>query len=536
MTNTRRRASNGVRAAAATTGSSMSPTSISCAPLGVDPGQVGMDAVLHARAGAVGVGGALGEQLGGERARDVALARSRPGRGRGRRGWPPVGRQRGGQDRAGVGVALGAGGSTSGRLRRMRGRLITIEGLDGAGKTTLADGPRRGAGAPAGADVELLREPGGVELSERIRDARQGPGAAGRPARRGAALRGRARAAVRRAASRRCSTPGAGCCSTASSTPRSPTRAPGAGWGSTRSARSTTSPPAASSPTARCCCASTPARAARAGRARRGAGPPRARGRRVLRRDRRGLRRARRGRARRASACIDASARARRGPRRRADGARRPPTIGRMTRGPDGDSVRLRGARPAGDGARPEHDGAGDDEQPPIPGERPNRRSRRPDPSQPDDRPRAGDARSVADDGPVRDRADDERPGRDPARREPTTAPAATRPGRHGRTAAADDDVRQRPRGGRSCSCSSPRSLVLALGAVARRPLAGLGPAVARALASRHRRGRLARGQRVGRVHRLDAPRALSRRLSPSPARSRTPSSRRSPWRPCRRR
>jgi dTMP kinase len=49
-----------------------------------------------------------------------------------------------------------------------RGTLITIEGIDGAGKTTLAAtlvlelaarGPR----------VELLREPGGVEASERIR-------------------------------------------------------------------------------------------------------------------------------------------------------------------------------------------------------------------------------------------------------------------------------------------------------------------------------------------------------------------------------
>lgn len=49
----------------------------------------------------------------------------------------------------------------------MRGRLITIEGLDGAGKSTLAtallDELRRAR------PVELLREPGGVELSERIR-------------------------------------------------------------------------------------------------------------------------------------------------------------------------------------------------------------------------------------------------------------------------------------------------------------------------------------------------------------------------------
>jgi dTMP kinase len=50
----------------------------------------------------------------------------------------------------------------------MRGRLITIEGLDGAGKTTLAD-RLVPALAARGVDAELLREPGGVELSERIR-------------------------------------------------------------------------------------------------------------------------------------------------------------------------------------------------------------------------------------------------------------------------------------------------------------------------------------------------------------------------------
>ncbi len=49
-----------------------------------------------------------------------------------------------------------------------RGRLITIEGIDGAGKTTLGAGlldHLRGRGV----DVELLREPGGVVVSERIR-------------------------------------------------------------------------------------------------------------------------------------------------------------------------------------------------------------------------------------------------------------------------------------------------------------------------------------------------------------------------------
>ena len=44
------------------------------------------------------------------------------------------------------------------------GRLITIEGLDGAGKTTLAAGL-----AQALPDAVLLREPGGVQASERVR-------------------------------------------------------------------------------------------------------------------------------------------------------------------------------------------------------------------------------------------------------------------------------------------------------------------------------------------------------------------------------
>ena len=49
-----------------------------------------------------------------------------------------------------------------------RGRLITVEGLDGAGKSTLASGLARVLGA-LGQEVELLREPGGVAVSERIR-------------------------------------------------------------------------------------------------------------------------------------------------------------------------------------------------------------------------------------------------------------------------------------------------------------------------------------------------------------------------------
>ncbi len=56
-----------------------------------------------------------------------------------------------------------------------QGRLITIEGLDGAGKTTLA----RGLVAALSArdlQVELLREPGGVSAAERVRELVKDPG------------------------------------------------------------------------------------------------------------------------------------------------------------------------------------------------------------------------------------------------------------------------------------------------------------------------------------------------------------------------
>jgi dTMP kinase len=49
-----------------------------------------------------------------------------------------------------------------------RGSLITIEGIDGAGKSTLARSLAAEL-ASRGLPVELLREPGGVEVSERIR-------------------------------------------------------------------------------------------------------------------------------------------------------------------------------------------------------------------------------------------------------------------------------------------------------------------------------------------------------------------------------
>ena len=47
--------------------------------------------------------------------------------------------------------------------------LITVEGLDGAGKTTLI------AGLSAALDALVLREPGGVEVSERIRSLLKDP-------------------------------------------------------------------------------------------------------------------------------------------------------------------------------------------------------------------------------------------------------------------------------------------------------------------------------------------------------------------------
>jgi dTMP kinase len=54
------------------------------------------------------------------------------------------------------------------RGRVARGTLITIEGLDGAGKSTLGEALQREI-ASRGVRVELLREPGGVDLAERIR-------------------------------------------------------------------------------------------------------------------------------------------------------------------------------------------------------------------------------------------------------------------------------------------------------------------------------------------------------------------------------
>jgi dTMP kinase len=55
-----------------------------------------------------------------------------------------------------------------------RGTLITIEGIDGAGKSTLAQALARELAA-RGQPVQLLREPGGVRAAERIRELVKDP-------------------------------------------------------------------------------------------------------------------------------------------------------------------------------------------------------------------------------------------------------------------------------------------------------------------------------------------------------------------------
>jgi dTMP kinase len=57
-----------------------------------------------------------------------------------------------------------------------RGKLITIEGIDGAGKSTLARALLEDL-RERGIDATLLREPGGVRAAERIRELVKDPGA-----------------------------------------------------------------------------------------------------------------------------------------------------------------------------------------------------------------------------------------------------------------------------------------------------------------------------------------------------------------------
>ena len=161
ITNTRRRDSNGVRVAAATTGSSMSPTSISAAPEGRTQVRSGWLSRRDPLGDRLRCGRSLREQRRREaRARPPACP-TRPARGTDRRatacrpgrapGRAPPPRAGGASGSGSAALVLARGGhgrilEASGRGPRRadslpcvaRGRLITIEGIDGAGKTTLA--------------------------------------------------------------------------------------------------------------------------------------------------------------------------------------------------------------------------------------------------------------------------------------------------------------------------------------------------------------------------------------------------------------
>ncbi|MFL5824867.1 MAG: dTMP kinase [Solirubrobacteraceae bacterium] len=68
-----------------------------------------------------------------------------------------------------VPIPQSAGRAGTVRVAMTSGRLITIEGIDGAGKTTLAAALEERLRAH-GLRVQLLREPGGVRAAERVRE------------------------------------------------------------------------------------------------------------------------------------------------------------------------------------------------------------------------------------------------------------------------------------------------------------------------------------------------------------------------------
>ncbi len=133
------------------------------------------------------------------------------------------------------------------------GALITIEGLDGAGKTTLAVWRSHAALLDRGLDVRLLREPGGVRRAERIRESSRIPSLE-IGARAEALLYAAARAQLVEEAIAPLLTPGLGSCSIGSSTRRSPTRARAASSGSQRSRQiNEFATRRSTAPTGRCC-------------------------------------------------------------------------------------------------------------------------------------------------------------------------------------------------------------------------------------------------------------------------------------------
>src|SRR5215210_7787676 len=163
-TNTRHADSNGVCEAAATTDWSTSPRSMMWAPLGATQVRSGWEPD-SARARALTGSGASRESSSAANSRAASRLPEPAGPwkryacdGRSRRAAPSTAAAWGWASRTLTVMILDVGS----------GRLITVEGLDGAGKTTLVAGVTRELAA-RGRELLVLREPGGVELSERIR-------------------------------------------------------------------------------------------------------------------------------------------------------------------------------------------------------------------------------------------------------------------------------------------------------------------------------------------------------------------------------
>ena len=127
--------------------------------------------------------------------------------------------------------------------RPTRGWFITIEGPEGAGKTTQAERARRRISAAAASTSILTREPGGTWLGERLREVAAGADRLRRPDRpadRCPPVQRRAAPARRARSSGRRSTPGRRSSAPASPTRRSPTRATAPACRSSGCARSPT--------------------------------------------------------------------------------------------------------------------------------------------------------------------------------------------------------------------------------------------------------------------------------------------------------
>ncbi len=214
------------------------------------------------------------QQLGGEGTGGGALARP---------GGPveEVGVRRapaGGQRRAQNGAGMGGAGSVPFRVAASiapgivdtlaavpRGRLITIEGLVGAGKTTLASALAvscSSTASPRGCCASPAASPSPSASASWSRTPISGSARAPRRC----STRRRAPSSSRRRSSR-CSPRASGCSSTASSIRRWPTRAADADSACTTSRRSTSSAPRGCDPIAPCCCAWTRRSGARARRA-----------------------------------------------------------------------------------------------------------------------------------------------------------------------------------------------------------------------------------------------------------------------------